>query len=71
MGQQEPHRFVICQILRGIPGKMREMHGEWKNLFATIIGGGVLSLPIVFKKCGVVVTTVAMVLSDYRILWSD
>ena len=33
------------------------------NLIATIIGGGVLSLPIVFKKCGVVVTTVAMMLS--------
>ena len=35
------------------------------NLTATIIGGGVLSLPIVFQKCGVLVTTVAMCLSAY------
>lgn len=31
------------------------------NLTATIIGGGVLSLPIVFQKCGVLVTTVAVI----------
>eukprot|EP00581_Thalassiosira_minuscula_P009196 CAMPEP_0183707506 /NCGR_PEP_ID=MMETSP0737-20130205/4062_1 /TAXON_ID=385413 /ORGANISM="Thalassiosira miniscula, Strain CCMP1093" /LENGTH=578 /DNA_ID=CAMNT_0025935193 /DNA_START=269 /DNA_END=2002 /DNA_ORIENTATION=+ len=33
------------------------------NLIATIVGGGVLSLPIVFEKCGVAFTTVAMLLS--------
>ena len=35
------------------------------NLTATIIGGGVLSLPIVFQKCGIFVTTVAMCFSAY------
>ena len=35
------------------------------NLVATIIGGGVLSLPIAFSKCGVFFTTLAMMLSAY------
>jgi len=35
------------------------------NLIATIIGGGVLSLPIVFQKCGVAFTTLAMILLAY------
>ena len=35
------------------------------NLIATIVGGAVLSLPIAFSKCGVVFTTLAMLLSAY------
>lgn len=35
------------------------------NLIATIVGGAVLSLPIVFHKCGITFTTVAMILSAY------
>eukprot|EP00571_Detonula_confervacea_P014531 CAMPEP_0172308436 /NCGR_PEP_ID=MMETSP1058-20130122/9027_1 /TAXON_ID=83371 /ORGANISM="Detonula confervacea, Strain CCMP 353" /LENGTH=530 /DNA_ID=CAMNT_0013020851 /DNA_START=138 /DNA_END=1726 /DNA_ORIENTATION=+ len=35
------------------------------NLIATIIGGAVLSLPIVFQKCGIAFTTLAMMLSAY------
>ncbi|EJK61634.1 hypothetical protein THAOC_17843, partial [Thalassiosira oceanica] len=33
------------------------------NLIATVVGGGVLSLPIVFQKCGIVFATAAMALS--------
>mmetsp|Transcript_16254 Transcript_16254/g.29356 ORF Transcript_16254/g.29356 Transcript_16254/m.29356 type:complete len:541 (+) Transcript_16254:338-1960(+) len=33
------------------------------NLIATIVGGGVLSLPIVFEKCGIAFTTLGMILS--------
>lgn len=33
------------------------------NLVATIMGGGVLSLPVVFQKCGVAFATLGMVLS--------
>lgn len=33
------------------------------NLVATIVGGGVLSLPLAFEKCGIVVATVLMLLS--------
>jgi amino acid permease len=33
------------------------------NLVATIVGGGVLSLPLAFQKCGIAVATVLMVLS--------
>ena len=35
------------------------------NLIATIVGGAVLSLPIAFSKCGIVFTTLAMILSAY------
>lgn len=35
------------------------------NLIATIVGGVVLSLPIVFHKCGIAFTTIAMILSAY------
>ncbi|KAL7545006.1 hypothetical protein ACHAWF_008376 [Thalassiosira exigua] len=35
------------------------------NLVATVVGGAVLSLPVVFRKCGVAFTTLAMVLSAY------
>ncbi|KAL3803397.1 hypothetical protein HJC23_009361 [Cyclotella cryptica] len=35
------------------------------NLIASIIGGGVLSLPIVFSKCGVFFTTISMIFSAY------
>lgn len=35
------------------------------NLIATVVGGGVLSLPFVFAKCGVAFTTLAMILSAY------
>ena len=35
------------------------------NLVASMVGGGVLSLPIVFQKCGVAFTTLAMVFSAY------
>jgi hypothetical protein len=35
------------------------------NLIASIVGGGTLSLPIVFSKCGIVFTTLAMMLSAY------
>ena len=33
------------------------------NLVATIVGGGVLSLPLAFQKCGIVLATVLMILS--------
>jgi amino acid permease len=33
------------------------------NLVATIVGGGVLSLPLAFEKCGVVFATMLMILS--------
>lgn len=35
------------------------------NLIATIIGGVVLSLPMVFYKCGIVFTSLSMILSAY------
>ncbi|KAL7427388.1 hypothetical protein ACHAXH_002101 [Discostella pseudostelligera] len=35
------------------------------NLIATIVGGVVLSLPIVFYKCGIAFTTISMILSAY------
>ncbi len=35
------------------------------NLIATIVGGVVLSLPIVFHKCGIAFTTISMILSAY------
>jgi len=35
------------------------------NLIASIVGGGVLSLPIVFSRCGVVFTTISMMFSAY------
>ena len=33
------------------------------NLLATIVGGGVLSLPLVFQKCGILVATLLLVLA--------
>ena len=30
------------------------------NLVATIVGGGVLSLPFAFQKCGIVLATILM-----------
>ncbi len=35
------------------------------NLIATILGGGVLTLPIAFQKCGIAVTTIFMLISAY------
>ena len=35
------------------------------NLIATILGGGVLTLPIAFQKCGVAVTTIFMFVSAF------
>ena len=35
------------------------------NLIATILGGGVLTLPIAFQKCGITVTTIFMLVSAY------
>lgn len=35
------------------------------NLIATIVGGGVLSLPIIFQKCGIAMTTIFMLTSAY------
>eukprot|EP00986_Skeletonema_menzelii_P019549 scaffold28406_cov143-Skeletonema_menzelii.AAC.1 len=35
------------------------------NLIATIVGGGVLSLPIAFQKCGIFTTTLFMIASAY------
>jgi hypothetical protein len=35
------------------------------NLIATILGGGVLTLPIAFQKCGIFVTTLFMLVSAY------
>ena len=31
------------------------------NLVATIVGGGVLSLPFAFQKCGIVLATILMI----------
>ena len=35
------------------------------NLIATILGGGVLTLPIAFQKCGIAFTTIFMLVSAY------
>jgi hypothetical protein len=35
------------------------------NLVATIVGGGVLSLPLAFEKCGIAVATILMVLAAW------
>ncbi len=35
------------------------------NLIATILGGGVLTLPIAFQKCGIAVTTIFMLISAF------
>mmetsp|Transcript_26994 Transcript_26994/g.79760 ORF Transcript_26994/g.79760 Transcript_26994/m.79760 type:complete len:105 (-) Transcript_26994:1966-2280(-) len=33
------------------------------NLVATIVGGGILSVPLAFEKCGVVLATILMVVA--------
>lgn len=33
------------------------------NLVSTIVGGGVLSLPLAFEKCGIVLATLLIVLA--------
>ena len=57
------HDAEILKPDHSCPSRQSTLFSAIFNLVASIIGGGVLSLPLAFEKCGIGLATIMMIFS--------